>query len=196
MSRRRRQPERSAARLNALSSVIEHHRVSGLGEKQPTLDYEAQGRAQNSQTRGEHANDTAEQQRDQAEQEWQPKPGQPNEAAQAYPVLACDTKSHLLEQVVLLGMRRLEQAHLTAAAEQGRGRYRGRGRGCIDRAPISFLEAPRCKDGNHGHDRDAWRARLPQAHEQMKDQQAAHQTECEIVRYDPKVAPLVDWLQG
>src|SRR6516225_1975807 len=121
MSRRRRQPEGSVARLNALSSVVEHHRVSGLGEEQPTLDNEAQGRAQNSQTRGDHTDDTAEQQRDQAEQEWQPKPGQPNEAAQTYPVFARDTKSHLLEQVVLLGMRRLEQAHLPAAAEQGRG---------------------------------------------------------------------------
>src|SRR5215470_14564905 len=121
MSGRRRQPERSAPRLNALSSVIEHHRVPGLGEEQPTLDNEAEGRAQNSQTPGDHADDTAEQQRDQAEQEWQPKPGQPNEAAQAYPVFACDTKSHLLEQVVLLGMRRLEQAYPNAATEQGCG---------------------------------------------------------------------------
>ena len=45
--------------------------------------------------------------------------GQPSDPAQPARVLAGDAEPHFLQQVVFLGMRRLEQAHLAAPAERG-----------------------------------------------------------------------------
>ena len=51
--------------------------------------------------------DAADEQRDQGQQRRQRKAGEPRDAAQPGAVLAGDAEAHLLQQIILLGMRRL-----------------------------------------------------------------------------------------
>ena len=76
------------------------------------------------------------------------KAGQPHDPAQPPRVLAGDLKPHFLQEVVLLGVRGLKQAHPAAAAERGRARDRARRRGGVDEEPVALLDPP----GEHDDD--------------------------------------------
>src|SRR6266446_9765576 len=107
-----------------------------FGEKQPTFDHDAEGRDGEGEPRCDPADETAEEQGEQAEEGRHREAGKPGDTAQTPLMLARDAEAHLLEQIILFGMRRLEHAHLTPATEQGRGADSASRRRGVYEAPI------------------------------------------------------------
>ena len=151
------------ARSGRVRAVIQRHRVLRLGEEQPALDDKAERRARHRQP-GENGADPAGE--NSATRVSRPARRRRRAArrAQPDPVLAGDAVAHFLQQVIVLGVRRLEQAHPAAAAERGGAGDRARRRGGrVDQPPIGFLERPGGGDREQGQDRGAGRPEGPRS---------------------------------
>src|SRR5216684_4187081 len=181
--------------LDRGGAVIERHRMLRLGEEQPALDDEAEGRARHRQRRGERPRVGGAEQRDHRQQRRQREPGDPGDGAQPDAVLARDLVAHLLQQVILLGVRQFEDLHPPASAEGGRAGDGTRGGGCVDKAPVGFLAAPRGDDREQGQERGADRPGHPKPDDQVEQEEPGHDPQREVVRHDPAIVPLVDRLQ-
>src|SRR3984893_10812314 len=140
---------------NRVSPIVKRHRMFRFGEKQPTFDNEAEGGAGKGEPRCDPADETAEDQGEQAKEGGHREAGKPGDTTQAPLVLARDAEAHLLEQVILFGMRRLEHTHLAPAAEQGRGADRASRRCGVYEAPILFLDPPGYDHDDQGQERNA-----------------------------------------
>src|SRR5271165_2152 len=86
---------------HCLGTIIEGYGVLGFGKKQPALDDDAEGSAEDGKTRRDDSKHAANQQCEQRQEGRQRETGEPHDAAQPDTVPARDRKTHFLQQIIL-----------------------------------------------------------------------------------------------
>src|SRR6516165_69522 len=98
--------------------------MSCLGEKQPALSNEAEGRAPGREARRDHPGDPAEQKRKQSQEGGQDEAGKPDDTTKADTMFTRNRETHFLQQEIFFGVRALEDTHIASAAQRRRTCYR------------------------------------------------------------------------
>ncbi len=142
-------PNRANAPAESLAAVVIHHRVAGLGEKQPAFGQHAENVSDDGDRHGQRghqpatgAGDCRDQQQEN-QRSGQQAAEQQRQAPQLHGMFAGDAKTHFAGQVVFCHVRPFEQPHAADIAKAGGAFGRRQRDQCVHIAAARRFSPPR-----------------------------------------------------